>query len=205
VAAIVRLSRFRTTRPAFDAALRTAVLPDLRRRPGILGVLAGRKGPEEIGPRLLATLWPSDDAMQEALGENADDAGLAGAIERRIEVLPVTLAHLAPLPLPTGILRVARARLRDTDLSAYAQLVSDELLRLQASGRGPSDLVMAGSHADAFVMVSTWPDWSALEEATGASVSEPLRTKRLAALEGFEADHYELLSELTPDEPLTRA
>jgi hypothetical protein len=206
VAVIVRLSRFRTTRPAFDAALRAVTLPDLRRQPGILATFAGRQGPEEIGPRLLATLWSSEDAMRAGLGTEAGDTDdLADTTERRVDVLSATVVQLAPVPLPSGIVRLARARLRDIDVATYARLVADELLSMRASGRGPSDLVMATPGAGAFLMLSTWTDWSAVEAATGASVSEPLRTKRLAALEDFEVDHYELLTDLAPGEALTRA
>lgn len=197
MAVIVHLSRFRTTRPAFDAALRASSLPELRRHPGILAAFAGRQGPEEIGPRLLATLWSSEDAMQAALGTEAGDVGdLADSRDRRVEIVSATLVHLAPVPLSTGIVRLARGRLGDTDVATYAELVVKELLDMHASGRGPKDLVMATPGAAAFVMLSTWSDWSALEAATGASLSEPLRTKRLATLEDFEADHYELLTDL---------
>ena len=75
-------------------------------------------------------------------------------------------------------------------------LVTRESTRIQADDGGPRDLVMAAAGEDAFVMLSTWPDWSAIEAATGASISEPLRTKRLGALSSFEVAHYELLTDL---------
>lgn len=135
--------------------------------------------------------------MQAALGTEAGDVGdLADSRDRRVEIVSATLVHLAPVPLSTGIVRLARGRLGDTDVATYAELVVKELLDMHASGRGPRDLVMATPGAAAFVMLSTWADWSALEAATGASLSEPLRTKRLATLEDFEADHYELLTDL---------
>ena len=43
-------------------------------------------------------------------------------------------------------------------------------------------------------MISTWPDWAAIEEASGASVEDPLRVKR-DRLREFHVDHYELVDD----------
>jgi hypothetical protein len=197
-AVIVRLSRFRTTRPAFDAVLRGTTLPDLRASAGVLGVFAGRQGPEEIGARLLVSIWSSDVAMRGATDRISDDHdSLADTTDRSVESLPAIVVQLAASVLATGILRVSRGGLRDTSLAKYAERVTRELGALQARGGGPADLVMAAIGDQGFVAITTWPDWSAIEAATGASVSEPLRTKRLATLDAFETDHYELVSEMT--------
>jgi hypothetical protein len=200
-AVVVRLSRFRTTRPAFDAVLRGSVLPHIRSQPGVLGVFAGRQGPDEVGVRLLASLWSSREAMVETFGDDlADDDGASGPLaattHRTLELLPVLVVRLSDPPLPTGILRLARGRLGDPDLASYADMVRSDLAGV--ADQGPGDLIMAASGEAAFIMLSTWPDWSAIEAATGASISEPLRTKRMAALSSFEADHFELLTELEP-------
>jgi hypothetical protein len=200
----VRLSRFRTTRPAFDAVLRTTVLPRTRARSGNVAVFAGRQGPDEIGARLLASLWipaasSNGPGAPAAAGSEADagaEDALDGTAGQSTEVMPVVLLRLAAAPLATGILRVARGHLRDLDVASYAQDVSRDITGIQALSAGPSDLVMATPGEGSFVMLTTWRDWSAIEAATGASISEPLRTKQLPALESFEADHFELLSEL---------
>jgi hypothetical protein len=198
-AAFVRLSRFRTTRPAFDAVLRGSVLPDIRARPGVLAVFAGRQGPDEIGARVLAVV-ASRETISDSSSDPAAPAGSEGdpfaeTLDRSQEILPALIVRLADQPLSTGILRFAQGRLGDTSLSSYANLVTTESRRIQADGGGPRDLVMAAAGEDAFVMLSTWPDWSAIEAATGASISEPLRTKRLGALSSFEVAHFELLTD----------
>lgn len=198
-AAFVRVARFRTTRPAFDAALRGSLLPAIRRHPGVVGVFAGRQGPEEVGTRLLVSLWSSEEAMVGAPGlegpEVAVDGPLAETVEWELKILPVLFAHLARPALSSGILRLSDGRLAELDLASYAAMLSEHLAALRADAAGPVDSVMAGE-GDRFVMLSTWPRWSDIEAATGASISEPLRTKRLAALRAFEVGHYELLTSL---------
>ena len=198
-AAVLRLSSFRTLRPAFDAVLRTTILPGMRSQSGLLALFAGRKGPDEVGARVVASLWSSVealDAAHDAAVADGPGSPLAETADPIVEILPVLMWRSADEPLAAGILRVARGRLKETDLPSFAEVVTRESSRLEAGGRAPSDLIMAASARDSFVMLTTWVDWSAIEEATGASISEPLRTKRLAALEIFEADHFELLTEL---------
>jgi hypothetical protein len=64
----LRLYQFNPLRPTFDAVTRNEILPALAQSPGVLGVWAGRKGPDELGRRAVASLWTSRDAMEEAMG-----------------------------------------------------------------------------------------------------------------------------------------
>jgi hypothetical protein len=197
-AVVVRLSRFRASRPGFDAVLRATVLPALRAQGGLSAVFAGRQGPDETGARALVTLWASTSSLHEGPREDvvAPDAPAAEMTDQRVETLPALLVALAATPLTTGILRIARGRLVDTDLASFAELVRRESAGLQAAATG-HDFVMAASGESSFVMISTWADWAAIEAATGASLSEPIHTKRLAALEDFVVEHYELVTERT--------
>ena len=48
------------------------MLPDLRGMPGLVDVFLGRRGPDELGPRLNATVWTSREAMVAGVGEDFD-------------------------------------------------------------------------------------------------------------------------------------
>jgi hypothetical protein len=196
---VLRLSRFRTTLPAFDAVLRRTVLPGIRASTGALGVLAGRQGPDELGTRILASVWSSEAAMRDALGDRSEVAEvepIEATADHSIELVTVWEFELALAPLSTGILRIARGRIGASDPPATSiQRLASDLGALRAEGAGPHDLIIAEPGPHAFLMVSTWGDWSAIERATGASIDGPLQPKRMAALEAFQADHFELLSD----------
>lgn len=197
--AVVGLFRFRTLRPAFDGTLRDSLLPKLASRPGLARLWAGRQGPDEIGVRMLVSLWASEMAAVAALGNDGVRALQHGEHEAetadpQLEILPVVASQGNPEPLITGVLRVARGVLLNGDVRVYAQRVSSDLVALP-DGQ-PSSLVIADAGQAAFLMISTWPDWTAIEKSTGASIAEPLRTKRLAGVDAFEAVHYELLLDL---------
>lgn len=197
-AVVVRMSSFRTRRPAFDAALRASVIPDLGVQPGVMHVLAGRQGPDEVGARLLISVWSSTASMAAAGAQIGDtQAALPDTTDHQLETFPVVLRVADPEPLSSGVLRVARATVEEGhSVRDYAAIVDRDLAALRASGSGPRSVVIAATDEHAIVMVSTWPDWTAIEAATGASVSEPLRTKRQAGLVDFRADHWELLADL---------
>jgi hypothetical protein len=201
-AVIVRVATFRTTRPGFDAALRAVVMPAIHQRPGAIRVFAGRQGPEEIGARVLVSLWGSSATGRDVSQVDGIDEGVTGplaeTIERDIRVLPILLANLADAPLAAGILRLATGRLADIDVITFAETLSGHLDALRTGGVGPADVIMADAGEDSFVMLSTWPDWAAIEAGTGASVSTPLGTKRFAKLSAFDVDHFELLTDLAP-------
>src|SRR4051794_8129663 len=63
VGPVLRLFRFRSAMPGFDATIRDVLIPDVVRIPGNLAAYAGRIGPDDDGTRLIATVWASHDAM----------------------------------------------------------------------------------------------------------------------------------------------
>ena len=197
--AIVRMFRFQPVRPAFDAVLRDSVLPDMHTMPGVMRVWAGRQGPGELGARLIVSVWASREAMKAALGDDPEDARfhpeyLDDTSDRRLDVLSLVLMEASPTPLVTGILRVTRGSLSDGDMTAYARLVGHDLPTRHDDGAGPRAVVLASGDGTEFVMVSTWPDWTAIESATGASVHDLLRVKR-DRLREYHVDHYELVDD----------
>jgi hypothetical protein len=197
--AIVRLFHFQPVRPAFDASLRDSVLPDLRALPGVMRVWAGRQGPGEVGTRLIVSVWSSRLAMKAALGDDPEDTRfhpehLEDTVDRRLEVLSLVVMEANPAPLATGILRVTRGSLLGGDMTGYAKLVVDEVTAWRTGGTGPRAVILASDDGQEVVMMSAWPDWAAIESATGASVEDPLRVKR-DRLSGFQVRHYELVDD----------
>src|SRR4051794_35378497 len=49
---VLRLFRFRSAAPGFDATIRDVLIPDVSRLPGNLAAYAGRIGPDDDGVRL---------------------------------------------------------------------------------------------------------------------------------------------------------
>src|SRR3954468_9432705 len=72
VDAVLRLFRFRSAAPGFDAKIRDVLTPDVARLPGNLAAYAGRIGPDDDGMRTIATVWTSREAMIESVGEGFD-------------------------------------------------------------------------------------------------------------------------------------
>jgi len=197
-ACVLRLFWCRPLRPPFDEFLRDAVLPDLRSREGIVEAYVARKGPGDLGERLIASLWSSLDAMDEAVGADAEATRfhpqlLAESTDHRLEVLPVSVVVGGEGSPPLGVLRLARGTLRTVDVAGYAAEVQEGVAADRAAGRGPLMLILASPGPGRFVTLSCWTDWAAIEAATGASVHEPVRTQREAEVAAFTADHYELL------------
>ncbi len=69
---VIRLFKFRPVRIAFDRILREEMIPALVELPGLQDIYVGRQGPDELGPRLVATIWESRKAMASAVGESFD-------------------------------------------------------------------------------------------------------------------------------------
>ena len=200
MSAVARVFTCRPLRPAFDAALRDVLVPDLRDRPGVLDVCAGRRGPDELGHRVVVSLWASLDAMRASMGEDLEAARfhpelLPETTDRHLEVLPVllVLAKDAGDEPPVGVLRIARGSLRGLPVERYAEHVRGGVEEDHALGHGPRWLILAKASEHAFVTISRWTDWTTIQLATGASIDDPIRTRPHAEMTSFQAHHYELL------------
>jgi hypothetical protein len=204
---IVRAFTCRPLRPAFDVALRDVLLPDLRACPGVLDVCAGRKGPDELGTRVVVSMWASLDAMHASMGGDIEASRfhpelLVETTDRHLEVMPVVLAvgggpDASP---PVGVLRIARGVLQGLTVEQYAGHVRAGVEEDRALGHGPRSLVLARMSQHGFATISRWTDWTSIQAATGASIHDPIRTQPNAEMTSFEADHYELVP-TTVDEP----
>jgi hypothetical protein len=193
----LRLFGCRSSGPAFDERLRTTFAPRLSATPGTERVWVARQGLDPQGPRLLASIWESMDAMRLALGDGPRDLGHdEEAPDARVETYPILRDRVDGAPLEAGIARVARGVLA-VEPARYAERVIEGLEEDRRLGHGPTALVIAQAGRSGFVTLSIWADWRQVEAATGASTHDPIRTKRSSDLESFEAEHYELLADLT--------
>ena len=66
--AVLRLFQFRPAHGEFDRTLRTEMLPDLRKLPGLIDVHVGRHGSSELGDRIVASIWQDRASMVRAIG-----------------------------------------------------------------------------------------------------------------------------------------
>ena len=196
---ILRLFSFRPVQSAFDAVMRDVMVPDLRLFPGLLDLYLGRRGPDELGPRLIASVWSSRSAMIPAVGEHFDPPifhpeYLDATTDRVLDVLPLAVSLRFERPGPARIMRALRGRIRPGERDAYIEEARIGTLADVAAGRGPIALHLAtGPGDDDFVTLSVWESWSDIEAATGGDVERPIATRHPERIVDWDASHYELI------------
>jgi hypothetical protein len=195
---VIRLFTFRAVRPAFDEILRGEIVPDLRVQPGILDCYSARQGPDEIGPRIVASIWQSRDAMVRSVGEVLGVGPfhpeyLAETTDQRLEILPLEIGQRFATGEPARILRILRGTVRTGEFGAYADDVRDGV-RLDAERpNGPASLYLAPAGADDFITLSAWRRWSDIELATGGDVHRPRATRHPERLIDWDVSHFEIV------------
>ncbi|MBI3747909.1 MAG: hypothetical protein HY262_03535 [Chloroflexi bacterium] len=200
VAPVVRLFGFRPTRPAFDNVIRDWIAPAIRAQPGVVDVYAGRHGPDELGPRLVLSVWQTRAAMESAfeqpkrLGELQPER-LDGMAETSVEVLEPAIAYRTDQATGApGIIRIFRGCTRIGERGRYIEETRAGVAADAAAGHGPAAFYLApGASEEAFVSVSVWTDWTAIELATGGDVRRPMATRRPELIESFDATHFEAI------------
>lgn len=195
---VLRLFRFRPAGPGFDAAMRDVLIPDLLRLPGLRGVLAGRVGPDEVGDRLIASLWATESQMASGLGHDLEGSLfhpelVADALDCRLDVLPIAFSLALEPTVDIGIIRVVEGVARPGELPGYVAAVRDGTLADRAAGIGPRALYLGVSEANRFVTLSLWDAWSHVEAATGADTARVDRTRHEERLAAWSAEHYEVV------------
>ena len=190
--------------PAFDEAIRTAVVPRLLATPGIEQVWAARQGPDGAGLRVIASVWRAPDGPDAEWWPGDGMTGPEhhpGAGSEQLEAFPILRSVTADSTADVSILRVSRGVVRDLDVEDYADDVIEGLNHDLRNGHGPQALVLAHAGGRAFVTVSAWSDWAHIELATGASIRDPIRTQRRTDLVSFAAEHFEVLAAARPRIP----
>ena len=196
---VIRLVCFRATRLAMDSRLRAAIRGDLVARPGLLDLYLGRQGPEELGPRLVASIWESEEAMSHAVeaapgGLERSLSELDGAMELEVEWLPLRFGSRFARREEPGVLRLVHGTVRSGELEPYVAAAEEGTLADAAAGHGPMALYLAATPPDSFVTLSVWHDWSTLQTATGGRLDQPIATRHAERLVAWRADHFEVIS-----------
>ncbi len=194
---ILRLVRFRPTGPGFDRSLRANLIPEAARLPGNRAVFAGRRGPGENGPRLVATLWQSHSAMVDAVGEQLEPPVfhpelLETTTDRSVVTLPVAVAFDPEPGAEVTIIRLVIGRTNLGSLDDYVARAREGTVADRELQVGPRALYLAVDPPDGFVTLSLWETWANVQEATGAEDAE-IRTRHADRLAEWHAEHYEAL------------
>ena len=196
---VLRLFYFRPVASAFDSILRDVMIPDLRKLPGLVDIFLGRRGPDELGPRLNASVWTSREAMVAGVGEDFDPPVfhpeyIDETTERVLEILPLAISLPFDGMGTPRILRTLRGQVRPGEREAYFEAARDGTIADIDAGGGSLALHLAiGPGDDDFLTVSVWESWSALETATGGDVKRPVATRHPERIERWDAAHYEVI------------
>ena len=200
VAPVVRLFGFIPARPAFDNVIREWIVPAICAQPGAIDAYAGRHGPDELGPRLVVSVWESREAMDcafDQLGRPGDvqPETMSGIDEGTADVLLPTIAYRDGRALQSPrIIRIFRGRARPGALDQYVEETRTGVEEDVAADHGPAAFYLAsGPTAEAFTAVSVWSGWNAIELATGGDTRRPMATRRPELIESFDATHYEAI------------
>ncbi|MGZ8515288.1 MAG: hypothetical protein ACXW4H_07180 [Candidatus Limnocylindrales bacterium] len=197
---VIRLFGFRPTRPAFDNVVRDRMVPEICAQPGVVDAYAGRRGPDELGPRLVVSVWASREAMELVFAGSAQPGGfqpesLDGIADGTVEVFPAVISYradrVAEVP---GIIRVFRGSTVPGQLARYVKETRAGVAADVAAGHGPAAFYLAaGAAVDTFVSVSVWSSWAAIELATGGDTGRPTATRRPELIASYDATHYEAI------------
>ncbi len=181
----------------FDAALRDEIVPNLLRYDGVRCVYVGRRGADESGDRVVASVWESATALADALLLSADERfdyeQSAEVTDGVLETLPIALEYQPDEAVPPSILRIFRGEVRPGEAARYAEETGAMLAADVDAGHGPTALFLGIDEPDRVVTISAWVDWEALETATGGNLTRPIATRRSERLVRGAADHYELV------------
>ena len=199
---VIRLFRFRPARVEFDKTLRTIMVPDLRRIDGLIDVHVGRHGSEQLGDRIVATIWTDRTAMEAGMGSSLAESTfhpdrLSDTTDQQLEAHELDLLLRFPGGSPSTLLRLFRGQVKPGELAAYVEEARAGTLADVEARQGPTALYLAGDPPDRFLTVSLWPDWAAIERATGGDIRRPMSTKDSARIVDMDIVHYEVVSDAT--------
>jgi heme-degrading monooxygenase HmoA len=196
---VLRLVHFRPIRSEFDGFLRTDLIPDLRRLPGLIDVHVGRRSDDQGSDRLVASIWSDRDAMVAAVGADLGESTfhperLAETTDRTLQVLDLDIVLTFDPPKAPTLMRLFRGVVRAGELDAYIDVARTGTQADAVAGRGPYALYLAADPPDRFVTVSLWPSWQAIELATGGDIHRPMTTKDSSRLVDMDIAHYEIVA-----------
>ena len=199
--AVLSLFRFTPVRTAFDSVLRDQTIPRLCARSGLLDVYAGRQGPADLGPRIIASVWESRAASSAGLGDPATDPTFdpelpSATTDRTSLVMPIRARVRGRRADAAEILRIAQGQVRAGEIDAYVADVQAGTTRDIAAGEGPLALFLATADGDRFVTFSVWGGWPEIERATGSDVRRPIATRQPERIVDWSVEYFECLPDL---------
>ena len=182
-----------------DQTLRASV-PAYAAQAGNVSTWLGRSGPGPTQERVLASVWSSRRAHDEAtdIVELVAAHGGLNVISGRIDVLPVRLHEVFERDRPMTILRVFRGRTHPGQLDVYLEEARAGARIDGTRPDGPGTVVCGSDGQAAFVTVSLWPDWSAIEACTGGNIQRPLTTRNAARIAEGAPTHFEIVPSPEP-------
>lgn len=198
----LRVVTFKAVGPdsAFDAALRSDVLPELVARPDVVDAWQGRRGTGDGSHVLVSTWrdgWSSDPAAAPdlALLRGPGLAALGGVEIVSAEQLEIAVHARFGRSEPARVLRVFHGATRRGELADYVDEARAGMTEDSRINDGLVSFVLGHDGVDRFVTASTWTGWSAIESATGGNTRRPFATRNTRRLADFRIVHLELLPE----------
>jgi len=195
-----------TAESAFDAGLRDRVVPRLVDDDAVVDVWVGRRGSRDDRTRVLASTWRTDP---EAGPDSPPDVtelrslGVDVVLVDRVEQVPLSVHARFERAEPTRVLRVFHGQVRPGELETYVELARTGMLADAEAYDGLIAFALGVRGSDAFITVSVWTGWPAIEAATGGNTRQPFMTRNAQLLSEFTVAHYEVLPDARdrgPDE-----
>jgi hypothetical protein len=115
---VLRLFRFKPATPQFDETVRRTLLPDMGRLPGLLDVVAGRRVSVAEDDRVIASIWRSWSAMQDAVGASVEESPfhpelLEESTNRKFAAAPIVFGDLYRAAVVARVMRVVEGSVRE--------------------------------------------------------------------------------------------
>ena len=185
---------------AVDAALRDRCLPSLLESDAVIDAWVGRQGSRTAQTRVVVSTWaerPDDPPPDREFLESLV-AAMPGALTiDREDTLELAVHERFERPEGPRILRLFRGQVRPGELDAYVADSRAGMLADAIVNDGLVAFALGADPPDAFVTVSAWTGWSAIEQATGGNTRNPIATRHSVRLTGFDVVHFEVLPDVT--------
>lgn len=177
-----------------DQFVREAMVPGLRAQEAARHVYAGRAGPDDVGQRVVASVWESEsDDAPPGITDLLDLERSESIARVSVEVFPLVLSLPFELNDEARILRVFRGQARPGELELYVAEARDGTYADVAAAHGPAALFLGVAEPDGFVTVSVWAAWENIAAATGGDLRTPIATRHAKRLVSGTATHYEIV------------
>jgi hypothetical protein len=180
-----------------DAVLREAIVPRLLERDEIIDAWIGRQGSSTDRSRIVASTWAEEPGPEPADLAALHDAGLHGGppVVGQVDQLALAVHARFERTEPARILRVFRGAVRADEIDAYIAEARAGMAADAETNDGLIAFALGTEAPGAFVTISAWTGWAAIEAATGGNTRQPFATRNATRLTASSVAHYEVLPE----------